>query len=143
MYVCTYILHTYAYIHTYITYICICIWWKELTIKCTRAARCNFLTKHSWAYSLQQCSSLSLRYKYRSRQLMCWAKIGQFNIHGRRRSIKLPGLARDRSCRVSEKSPDDSTRRTAAPLATITVRTPTKRSRRLWSRVEIQEGKPG
>jgi hypothetical protein len=34
----------------------------ELTIKCTRAGRCNFLTKHSWAYSLQQCSSLSLRY---------------------------------------------------------------------------------
>ena len=65
---------------------------------------------------------------------MCWAKIGQFDIYGRRPSIKHPGRAADGSCRVSEKSPDESTRRTASPLATITARTPTKLIRRRWSR---------
>ena len=71
---------------------------------------------------------------FSARQVMCWAKIGQFNIHGRRRSIKLPGLAGDRSCRVSEKSPDESTRRTASPFVALSRRTLTWLSRRRWSR---------
>ena len=71
---------------------------------------------------------------FTSRQIMCWAKIGQFNIPGRRRSIKHPGWAADGSCRVSEKSPSREHAWTAPPLATITVGTPTKRSRRPWSR---------
>ena len=71
---------------------------------------------------------------FSARQVMCWAKIDQFNIHGRRPSIKHPGWAADGSCRVSEKFPDESTRRTASPLATITARTPTKLIRRRWSR---------
>ena len=71
---------------------------------------------------------------FTARLAMPWAKIGQFNIHGRRRSIKDPGLAGDRSCRVSEKSPSQEHAWTAPPLATITARTLTRLSRCRWSR---------
>ena len=65
-----------------------------------------------------------------------WPRHGQsrnrdFTAHLARIKSKDPGLAGDGSCRVSEKSPDESTRRTASPFATITARTPTKRGRRL------------
>ena len=105
----------------------------ELMIKCRRAARCNFLTKHSRAYSLQQCSRLSLRYVYRA----------PGHAVGKNRSIrysrapaqcKRPGIGWRRFLPCFRKIPRREHEWTAAPLATVTLRTPTKLSRRLWSR---------
>ena len=64
MYVCTTSsMHMHTCMHNMLyMYVCVCTCMVELTIKCTHPGRCNFLTKHSRAYSLQQCSRLSLRY---------------------------------------------------------------------------------
>jgi len=71
---------------------------------------------------------------FSARQVMCRAKIGQFDIHGRRPSINYPGRAADGSCRVSEKFPSREHAWTAPPFLALSRRTLTRLSRRRWSR---------
>ena len=104
----------------------------ELTIKCTRPGRCNFFTKHSRAYSLQQCSRLSLRYVYRAPG---HAVVKNRSIRYSRApaQCKRPGIGWRRFLPCFRKIPRREHGKDCT-LATITVRTPTKRRRRLWSR---------